>query len=55
MTACYETMFLNSSYNRLLKLLACYDPKEKVMLGERYGFAVSYKNLAYSYPTGGGG
>ncbi|XP_062602178.1 beta-1,3-glucosyltransferase-like [Saccostrea cucullata] len=40
---------------RLRKLLACYDPKEPVHLGEVYGYAIAKKNWGYTYITGGGG
>ncbi|XP_048751884.2 beta-1,3-glucosyltransferase-like [Ostrea edulis] len=40
---------------RLRKLLACYDPKEPVHLGEMYAYAVAKKNWGYTYITGGGG
>ncbi|XP_072706499.1 beta-1,3-glucosyltransferase isoform X2 [Ciconia boyciana] len=38
---------------RLRKLLSCYDPKEPVFLGERYGYGLG--TGGYSYITGGGG
>ncbi|XP_019952583.1 beta-1,3-glucosyltransferase isoform X2 [Paralichthys olivaceus] len=41
------------SLPRLRRLLRCYDPKEAVSLGERYGY--SLVNHGYSYTTGGGG
>lgn len=43
------------SLKRLRKLLACYDPKEPVHLGEVYGYSVAKKNWGYTYITGGGG
>ncbi|XP_062262303.1 beta-1,3-glucosyltransferase [Platichthys flesus] len=41
------------SLPRLRRLLRCYDPKEAVSLGERYGYSLI--NHGYSYTTGGGG
>ncbi|CAJ1063816.1 beta-1%2C3-glucosyltransferase [Xyrichtys novacula] len=41
------------SLPRLRRLLCCYNPKEAVSLGERYGFGLVQKG--YSYTTGGGG
>lgn len=41
------------SLPRLRRLLSCYDPKEAVSLGERYGFGLVQNG--YSYNTGGGG
>ncbi|KAM3869619.1 beta-1,3-glucosyltransferase-like, partial [Diretmus argenteus] len=41
------------SLPRLLRLLRCYDPKEAVSLGERYGYGLVHNG--YSYITGGGG
>ncbi|XP_076745365.1 beta-1,3-glucosyltransferase isoform X3 [Maylandia zebra] len=41
------------SLPRLRQLLRCYDPKEAVSLGERYGYGLTQKG--YSYTTGGGG
>ncbi|XP_034539866.1 beta-1,3-glucosyltransferase [Notolabrus celidotus] len=41
------------SLPRLRRLLRCYDPKEAVSLGERYGFGLVHHG--YSYTTGGGG
>nr|XP_046267270.1 beta-1,3-glucosyltransferase [Scatophagus argus] len=41
------------SLPRLRRLLRCYDPKEAVSLGERYGYSLVLKG--YSYTTGGGG
>lgn len=37
------------SLKRLRKLLACYDPKEPVHLGEVYGYSVAKKNWGYTY------
>ncbi|XP_013383275.1 beta-1,3-glucosyltransferase isoform X2 [Lingula anatina] len=42
------------SVSRLQRLLACYNPEEKVALGERYGYGTS-SGLGYDYITGGGG
>ncbi|XP_030294179.1 beta-1,3-glucosyltransferase [Sparus aurata] len=41
------------SLPRLRRLLRCYDPKEAVSLGERYGYGLVQNG--YSYATGGGG
>ncbi|XP_030010995.1 beta-1,3-glucosyltransferase [Sphaeramia orbicularis] len=41
------------SLPRLRRLLRCYDPKEEVSLGERYGYGLVQNG--YSYTTGGGG
>uniref|UniRef100_A0A1A8S461 Beta 1,3-galactosyltransferase-like b n=1 Tax=Nothobranchius rachovii TaxID=451742 RepID=A0A1A8S461_9TELE len=41
------------SLPRLRRLLRCYDPKEAVVLGERYGYGLVHHG--YSYITGGGG
>ncbi|KAM9729116.1 beta-1,3-glucosyltransferase isoform 1-T1 [Menidia menidia] len=41
------------SLPRLRRLLRCYDPKEAVNLGERYGYGLIQNG--YSYITGGGG
>ncbi|XP_069576254.1 beta-1,3-glucosyltransferase isoform X2 [Brachyistius frenatus] len=41
------------SLPRLWRLLRCYDPKEAVSLGERYGYGLAQNG--YSYTTGGGG
>uniref|UniRef100_A0A8D2ZRG4 Beta 3-glucosyltransferase b n=1 Tax=Scophthalmus maximus TaxID=52904 RepID=A0A8D2ZRG4_SCOMX len=41
------------SLPRLRRLLRCYDPKEAVSLGERYGYSLVLNG--YSYATGGGG
>ncbi|KAI3373191.1 hypothetical protein L3Q82_006500 [Scortum barcoo] len=41
------------SLPRLRRLLRCYDPKEAVSLGERYGYGLIQNG--YSYTTGGGG
>ena len=43
------------SFKRLQRLLACYNPDEPVLLGERYAYGINYHNWGYSYPTGGGG
>ncbi|XP_041349949.1 beta-1,3-glucosyltransferase-like [Gigantopelta aegis] len=42
------------SLKQLRKLLACYDAKEVVVMGERYGYGVA-KGYGYNYITGGGG
>eukprot|EP00794_Sanderia_malayensis_P014191 gene14191-15671_t len=42
-------------FSRLQKLLACYDPKDPILLGERYGYGVNYETHGYEYITGGGG
>uniref|UniRef100_A0A4W3K529 Beta 3-glucosyltransferase a n=1 Tax=Callorhinchus milii TaxID=7868 RepID=A0A4W3K529_CALMI len=41
------------SIPRLRTLLSCYNPKEAVFLGERYGYGLG--TGGYSYITGGGG
>ncbi|XP_062393033.1 beta-1,3-glucosyltransferase-like isoform X2 [Sardina pilchardus] len=41
------------SLPRLRRLLSCYNPKEPVCLGERYGYGLIQNG--YSYITGGGG
>lgn len=41
------------SVPRLQKLLACYDPKEPTLLGERYGYGLT-GGFGYEYITGGG-
>ena len=40
--------------HKLVEHLTCYDPKEVVSLGERYGFAISTGKYGYDYITGGG-
>ncbi|CAH1801167.1 unnamed protein product [Owenia fusiformis] len=42
------------SFNRLRRFLSCYDPNERIVIGERYGYGVA-KGYGYNYPTGGGG
>ncbi|KAL0272597.1 UNVERIFIED_CONTAM: hypothetical protein PYX00_005509 [Menopon gallinae] len=42
------------SVRRIQKLLGCYNPREPVILGERYGYKV-LDNYGYNYITGGGG
>ncbi|XP_028400737.1 beta-1,3-glucosyltransferase-like isoform X2 [Dendronephthya gigantea] len=42
------------SVPRLRRLLACYDPKERTLLGERYGYGCNIGH-GYEYITGGGG
>lgn len=39
---------------RLRELLSCYDEKDRVALGERYGYNVQ-GSQGYNYITGGGG
>lgn len=48
-------VFLTTSRSvpRLQKLLACYDPKEPTLLGERYGYGLT-GGFGYEYITGGG-
>lgn len=46
-------LFIFFSLPRLRRLLRCYDPKEAVTLGERYGYGLV--RTGYSYTTGGGG
>ncbi|XP_056141306.1 beta-1,3-glucosyltransferase [Lampris incognitus] len=41
------------SLPRLRRLLRCYDPRDPVSLGERYGYGSTHQG--YSYTTGGGG
>ncbi|CAD6186921.1 unnamed protein product [Caenorhabditis auriculariae] len=44
------------SVPRLRKLLSCYDPNEKIIIGERYGFGFHFaQSKGYDYPTGGSG
>jgi len=43
------------SFSRLKKVLACYDPSEPILLGERYGYGINYQGYGYEYITGGGG
>ena len=45
--------FFSHSVPRLQKLLACYDPKEVTLLGERYGYGLT-GGYGYEYITGGG-
>lgn len=47
--------FFVFSFKRLQRLLACYDPKDAVVLGERYALNARLSRGGYSYPTGGGG
>ncbi|XP_046840897.1 beta-1,3-glucosyltransferase-like isoform X2 [Xenia sp. Carnegie-2017] len=42
------------SVSRLRRLLACYNSKEKILLGERYGYGCN-AGRGYEYITGGGG
>lgn len=41
------------SISRLRDLLSCYDAREPLFLGERYGYGLG--TGGYSYVTGGGG
>ncbi|VDM69385.1 unnamed protein product, partial [Strongylus vulgaris] len=44
------------SIPRLLQLLSCYDSKDKMIIGERYGYGFSTSGRdGYDYPTGGSG
>ena len=45
------------NFQRLQRLLACYDPTEPIFMGERYGYGVNTVPRAhgYEYITGGGG
>lgn len=52
LTVCWTACLL-FSLPRLRQLLCCYDPKEAVSLGERYGYGLVQNG--YSYTTGGGG
>jgi len=40
---------------RLLNLLTCYNPKDSVAIGERYGFRMWDSRQGYQYLTGGAG
>ena len=42
---------------KLLHFLSCYDPQEKVAIGERYGHHVAgvRGRLGFDYPAGGAG
>ncbi|XP_065890244.1 beta-1,3-glucosyltransferase-like [Dysidea avara] len=42
------------SVPRLLKMLACYNPMEPILMGETYGF-MAHQPVGYTYITGGGG
>ncbi|XP_008551292.1 beta-1,3-glucosyltransferase [Microplitis demolitor] len=42
------------SIARLSRLLSCYNPKEPISIGERYGYRV-VKNIGYDYLTSGAG
>lgn len=42
------------SVHRLQELLSCYDDKDRIALGERYGYNVQ-GSQGYNYITGGGG
>ena len=43
------------NFKRLQIMLSCYDPEVPLLIGERYGYGINYKNWGYSFPTGGGG
>ncbi|CAI4222572.1 unnamed protein product [Auanema sp. JU1783] len=44
------------SIPRLKKLLQCYNPKKKLIIGERYGYGFDHHGRSgYDYPTGGSG
>ena len=45
----------NNSFSRLKRVLACYDPSEPILLGERYGYGINFNSYGYEYITGGGG
>ncbi|PRD29938.1 UNVERIFIED_CONTAM: Beta-1,3-glucosyltransferase [Trichonephila clavipes] len=42
------------SFQRLIKLLSCYNSTDDVVIGERYGYSIS-NSFGYNYPTGGSG
>jgi hypothetical protein len=50
----YSRFYFSRSVPRLRRFLACYDPKEKILLGERYGYGCNAAH-GYEYITGGGG
>ncbi|TNN54729.1 Beta-1,3-glucosyltransferase [Liparis tanakae] len=50
---CGKTFAILKRLPRLRRLLRCYDSKEAVSLGERYGYSLLLNG--YSYTTGGGG
>ncbi|PIC27472.1 hypothetical protein B9Z55_019717 [Caenorhabditis nigoni] len=44
------------NWKRLKQMLKMYDPNDKIIIGERYGFGFSIDGLSgYDYPTGGSG
>uniref|UniRef100_A0A183ES64 Beta-1,4 N-acetylgalactosaminyltransferase 1-like n=1 Tax=Gongylonema pulchrum TaxID=637853 RepID=A0A183ES64_9BILA len=44
------------SVPRLYRMLSCYDPKQELIIGERYGYGFSVDGRqGYDYPTGGAG
>uniref|UniRef100_A0A1I7T7Y0 N-acetylgalactosaminide beta-1,3-galactosyltransferase n=1 Tax=Caenorhabditis tropicalis TaxID=1561998 RepID=A0A1I7T7Y0_9PELO len=44
------------SWKRLKQMLEMYDPEEKIIIGERYGFGFGMDGESgYDYPTGGSG
>ncbi|EFP10895.1 hypothetical protein CRE_30816 [Caenorhabditis remanei] len=44
------------SWKRLKMMLELYDPDDKIIIGERYGFGFSMSgDTGYDYPTGGSG
>ncbi|CAL1688601.1 unnamed protein product [Lasius platythorax] len=47
-----DTIF---SVARLLRLLSCYNPKDSIAIGERYGFRMWDTYHGYQYLTGGAG
>lgn len=47
-----DTIF---SIARLLRLLTCYNPRNPIAIGERYGFRVWDSERGYEYLTGGAG
>ncbi|GFS77355.1 beta-1,3-glucosyltransferase [Nephila pilipes] len=40
------------SFQRLRKLLPCYNSTDDIVIGERYGYSIS-NSYGYNYPTGG--
>lgn len=42
------------SFQRLSKLLSCYNSTDDVVIGEKYGYSIS-DSFGYNYPTGGSG
>ncbi|CAP29249.2 Protein CBG09318 [Caenorhabditis briggsae] len=44
------------NWKRLKQMLEMYDPDDKILIGERYGFGFNIDGLSgYDYPTGGSG